>query len=72
MHRTETLDYVLVLSGEVEMELDDQVLNLKQGDIVVMRGTNHRWSNKANSEARVAFILTGAKPFGLGKPIPGA
>ena len=71
MHRTETLDYVIVVSGKIEMELDDEVLNLNQGDVVVMRGTNHRWSNKADSVARVAFVLTGAKPIGLGKPIPG-
>jgi quercetin dioxygenase-like cupin family protein len=71
MHRTETLDYVLVLSGKIEMELDDEAVYLNQGDVVVMRGTNHRWSNKGNSAARVAFILTGAKPIGLGNPIPG-
>jgi len=71
MHRTETLDYTIVLIGEMEMELDDTVLSLRQGDVVVMRGTNHRWSNKTDSTTRMAIILTGARPLGLGNPIPG-
>ena len=71
MHRTETLDYVIVISGRLEMELDGEVVSLKQGDVVVMRGTNHRWSNNGSATARVAIILTGAKPIGLGNPIPG-
>jgi hypothetical protein len=46
MHRTETLDYAIVLSGEVDLELDDSKTTLKQGDVVIQRGTNHAWANR--------------------------
>lgn len=71
MHRTETLDYVIVLSGEIDMELDDSTTKLKAGDIVIQRGTNHAWINRGTEVARVAFILLDAKPLGIGHPITG-
>ena len=71
MHRTETLDYVLVLSGEIEMDMDDSTVKLKQGDIMVQRGTNHAWANRSKKNARVAFVLVDAKPLGIGKPVLG-
>jgi quercetin dioxygenase-like cupin family protein len=71
MHRTETLDYVLVLSGTVDMELDDSTTTLHAGDVVVQRGTNHAWINRGTEMARVAFILVDAKPLGLGRPVTG-
>src|SRR6266487_3042277 len=55
MHRTETLDYVLILSGEIDMELDESTTRLKAGNIVVQRGTNHAWINRGSEVARVAF-----------------
>ncbi len=57
MHRTETLDYGILLSGELWMVLDDEEIHLKEGDIVVQRGTNHAWSNRSDTTARMVFIL---------------
>ena len=64
MHRTETLDYVIVMSGEIVMELDDSSITLKAGDVMVQRGTNHGWYNRGSETARVAFILIDATPLG--------
>ena len=69
MHRTETLDYVIVISGEVEMDLDDSTVKLSAGDVMVQRGTNHAWVNRSTQPARVAFILIDAQPLGIGHPV---
>jgi naringenin degradation protein FdeH len=61
MHRTESLDYGVVLSGEIDMLLDASEVHLKAGDVVIQRGTNHAWVNRGNDPCRVAFILIGAK-----------
>lgn len=71
MHRTETLDYVLVLSGEVEMQMDDSTVTLKAGDVMIQRGTHHAWINRSKDYARIAFILIDAKPLGIGHAIVG-
>ena len=71
MHRTETIDYVIVLDGEIEMDMDDSTVTLRAGDIMVQRGTNHAWANRSNQRARVAFVLIDAKPLGIGHPITG-
>ncbi|AYC32335.1 cupin domain-containing protein [Pseudomonas cavernae] len=57
MHRTETLDYGVVTEGEVWLVLDGEEVQLKRGDIVVQRGTNHAWSNRTEQMARMVFIL---------------
>ncbi len=57
MHRTQTVDYGIVLDGEVVLVLDDSETVLRAGDVVVQRGTNHRWENRSGATARVAFIL---------------
>jgi mannose-6-phosphate isomerase-like protein (cupin superfamily) len=57
MHRTRSLDYAIVLSGEIEMMMDDQTLNFKAGDIIVQQATNHAWINRSKELARVAFVL---------------
>jgi quercetin dioxygenase-like cupin family protein len=72
MHRTETLDYVLVLAGEIEMDMDQSTVKLKAGDILVQRGTNHSWVNRSDKPARVAFVLIDAEPLGIGHPVTGA
>ncbi len=72
MHRTETVDYVIVLEGEIDMEMDDSTVKLNQGDIMIQRGTNHAWANRSNKRARVAFVLIDAEPLGIGKPVVGA
>ena len=69
MHRTETIDYVIVLAGEVEMDMDDSTVKLKAGDIVVQRGTNHAWANRSNAPARFAVVLVDAEPLGIGHPV---
>lgn len=71
MHRTETVDYVLVLSGEIDMVMDDSTITLKAGDVMVQRGTNHAWLNRGKEIARVAFVLIDAKPLGIGTPVTG-
>lgn len=72
MHRTETVDYVLVLSGEIDMVTDDSTIKLMAGDVMVQRGTSHAWVNRGTDVARVAFVLIDAKPLGIGKPVTGA
>lgn len=63
MHRTSTVDYVLILSGELDMELDGgETVHLKGGDIVIQRGTNHRWINNSDSVCRLASVLIKAEP----------
>jgi quercetin dioxygenase-like cupin family protein len=57
MHRTQSVDYGIVLSGEVVLVLDDSDTVLGAGDVVVQRGTNHRWENRSDQTARMAFIL---------------
>ena len=71
MHRTETIDYVIVLSGEIDMETDDSAIKLKAGDVLVQRGTNHAWANRSGKPARVAFVLVDAVPLGIGTPVLG-
>jgi uncharacterized cupin superfamily protein len=60
-HRTETMDYVIVLAGEIDMELDGgEVVHLKAGDVVVQRGTIHTWMNRGSVPALTVFILIDA------------
>ena len=61
MHRTETLDYAVVLEGEITMLLDDSEVNLKAGDVVIQRGTNHAWSNRSGKPVRMLYILIDGK-----------
>jgi quercetin dioxygenase-like cupin family protein len=71
MHRTESLDYAIILAGEIDMELDDgQRVSLNAGDVVVQRGTNHSWINRGTGWARIAFVLLDAQPLGIGHPVP--
>jgi len=69
MHRTETVDYVLVLSGSIDMDMDDSTITLHQGDIMIQRGTNHAWVNRGTETARVAFVLIDAEPLGIGHAV---
>jgi mannose-6-phosphate isomerase-like protein (cupin superfamily) len=62
-HRTESIDYAVVLSGEIDMELDDGVsVRLRQGDTLVQRGTIHNWVNRGPQPCVIAFVLVAAKP----------
>lgn len=57
MHRTKSVDYVIVMSGEIDMLLDDSEVHLKAGDIMVQQGTNHAWVNRSSAMCRIAFVL---------------
>lgn len=57
MHRTETLDYAVVLEGEIVMLLDDEDVHLKQGDVVIQCGTNHAWSNRSDKPCKMLYVL---------------
>ena len=62
-HRTETVDYAILLSGEIDCELDDgEVVHMKPGDVLVQRGTIHTWVNRGSVPAVTAFILLDARP----------
>jgi quercetin dioxygenase-like cupin family protein len=56
MHRTKTVDYVVVIEGEITLILDDSEVVLRQGEAVVQRGTNHAWENRSDAMARMAFF----------------
>jgi quercetin dioxygenase-like cupin family protein len=68
MHRTETIDYIVMLSGEIEMDMDDSTVKLRAGDVMVQRGTNHAWANRGKEPARLAIVLLDSKPLGIGHP----
>lgn len=61
MHRTETIDYGIVLEGEIWLVLDDSEVLAKAGDVIVQRGTDHAWANRTDKVCRVAFILVDGK-----------
>jgi mannose-6-phosphate isomerase-like protein (cupin superfamily) len=63
MHRTLTVDYAVVLSGEIDMRLDDSQVTLRAGDCLVQRGTIHDWVNATNEPCVMAFVLIAAKPL---------
>jgi hypothetical protein len=66
MHATRTLDYAVVLAGEVTLILDEGEVTLKPLDTVVQRGTNHTWENRGAEPALIAFVLLDAKPIPRG------
>jgi len=61
MHRTRSVDYAVVLEGEIDMLLDEGEVHLKAGDVLVQQGTNHAWVNRGTIPCRVAFVLIDAK-----------
>jgi quercetin dioxygenase-like cupin family protein len=62
-HRTQSIDYAVVMSGEIDMALDDTEVHLKAGDVLVQRGTIHNWENRGSEPCRIAFVLIGAQPL---------
>ena len=63
LHRTDTVDYVICLAGEIDMELaEGQCVTLKSGDVVIQRGTNHAWINRGDRPCRLAVVLIDALP----------
>jgi quercetin dioxygenase-like cupin family protein len=65
-HRTDSIDYIVVISGEIEMELDDTLVRLKAGDVMVQRGTIHNWINRGTAPCVLAVILVDAKSVEAG------
>ena len=61
MHRTRSIDYAIVLEGEIDMLLDDSEVHLKAGDVLIQVGTNHAWVNNSDKPCRIAFVLIDAK-----------
>jgi mannose-6-phosphate isomerase-like protein (cupin superfamily) len=70
MHRTQTLDYVVVIEGDLVLLLDDSEVTLKQGDVLVQRGTNHAWENRSD-KCRISRLGTGRFPE-LGTTLKGS
>jgi quercetin dioxygenase-like cupin family protein len=64
MHRTDTVDYALVLTGEIWALMDEGETLMRAGDTLVQRGTNHAWSNRSDQPSLVAFVLVSAAPLG--------
>ena len=62
MHRTETIDYAVVLSGEIDMQLDESTVHLGAGDVLVQQATLHDWVNRGSVACVIAFVLVPAKP----------
>jgi mannose-6-phosphate isomerase-like protein (cupin superfamily) len=63
VHRTDSVDYAVVMSGEIDMELDEgESVHLKAGDLLVQRGTIHNWINRGTVPCTIAFILVDARP----------
>ena len=70
-HRTDSIDYAVVISGEIDMDLDGEVVHLKAGDVLVQRGTVHNWVNNGSEPCVIAFALISAKPVTAGgKTLP--
>ena len=71
MHRTNSVDYGIILKGEIELELDDGAKRtVREGGIIIQRGTNHLWRNTTNQPCRIAFILIEAPAYlHDGKPL---
>ena len=61
MHRTKSVDFAVVLEGEIEMLLDDSEVHLEAGEVVVQQGTNHAWVNRGTETCRIAFVLIDAE-----------
>ena len=57
VHRTESVDYGIVLEGEITLVLDNSEVTLRAGDVVVQRGTDHAWANRGDTVAKVVFVL---------------
>jgi quercetin dioxygenase-like cupin family protein len=71
-HRTDSIDYGVILSGEIDMELDGTSVHLKAGDVFVQRGTIHNWINRGSEGCVIAIVLIAAKSVEVGGKILGA
>ena len=60
-HRTDSIDYAIIMSGEIDMMLDDKTVHVKAGDVVIQQATNHAWINHGKEPCRVIFVLMDSK-----------
>ncbi len=65
-HRTDSIDYACILSGEIDMDIDGAEVHLKAGDVMVQRGTIHNWINRGSEPCVIAFVLIAAHPVVAG------
>jgi len=65
-HRTDSIDFAVVMSGEIDMQLDNSEVHLRAGDVLVQRGTIHNWVNRGTEPCTIAFALVDAKPVAVG------
>ena len=65
-HRTDSVDYAVVISGSIDMELDGETVTLRAGDVLIQRGTIHNWVNRGTEPCLIAFVLVSAKPVTAG------
>ena len=65
-HRTDSIDYAVVISGEIDMEIGESIVHLKEGDVLVQRGTLHNWINRGSEPCVIAFVLVAAHPVERG------
>ena len=75
MHRTDTVDYLMVISGKIDMDMDDSTVTMEAGDMMVQQGTNHAWTNRYDEPCRIAFVLVDGKPppggsLAIAEPMP--
>jgi mannose-6-phosphate isomerase-like protein (cupin superfamily) len=63
MHRTRSIDYAIILQGEIDMLLDEGEVHVRAGDILIQRGTNHAWVNRSSEPCRIVFVLIDAVDF---------
>jgi quercetin dioxygenase-like cupin family protein len=67
VHRTDSIDYIVVMSGEIDMELESgEEVHLRQGDVMVQRGTVHNWINRGTAPCVMAVVLVHARPVQAG------
>jgi len=70
-HRTDSIDYAVIMSGEIDMDLDGEEVHLKAGDVIVQRGTIHNWINRGSEPCVIAFVLIAAhSAVAGGKALP--
>ena len=62
MHHTDTIDFVVCVAGEIQMQLSEQTVTMRAGDVMVQRGTDHSWLNRGSVPARIAVVLVDGKP----------
>jgi quercetin dioxygenase-like cupin family protein len=65
-HRTDSIDYIVVVAGEIDRELDDSIIHLKAGDVMVQRGTIHNWVKRGTAPCVLAVVLVDAKSVEAG------